>query len=314
MNDPVTAEPGRIRVIGSLNVDLTLRVATLPVPGETILTSGRAQAFGGKGGNQAVAVATLGGDVELIGVVGGDADGRRYLDNLRQRRVQVSGVEVKGAAETGVAIVLVDKTGENLIAVHPGANAALDPGWVRDQVRERHASVTIAQLEVPVEALEAAATALPTSETFVLNPAPMVATPTVLAGLLSRADILVPNRKELGQLAGLSEPTSLIEVDRCVERLAFTGTIVVTLGGEGAVVYEPDQPRRHHPAPTVKPVDTSGAGDAFCGALAVALAHGSGLDEAVAWSVEVASRSTLVAGAQLPPDFAAPALPVKSAT
>lgn len=303
-----------IRVIGSLNLDVTMRVASLPGPGETVLTRSRAHAFGGKGGNQAVAIATLGGSVEFVGAVGDDADGARYLENLRSRGVEVSGVDVLTSSETGAAMILVDDRGENLIVVHPGANAAVDPSRVYRHVRERSAAVTVAQLEVPVAAVEAAAAALSEEETLLLNPAPMLSDPSTLARVLARTDVLVPNRSELGQLAGLTEPRSLDEVDACIERIDFDGAVVVTLGEQGAVVYEPSHPRRHHPAPSIRPVDTSGAGDAFCGALALALSRESTLDEAVAWAVEVASRSTLLAGAQLPVEFAAPDVPVGSST
>jgi len=298
----------RIRVVGSLNVDVTLQVGRLPGAGETILARGRALAFGGKGGNQAVAIATLGGQVDFIGAVGDDADGTRYLDHLRSRGVHVDGTEVVRGAETGTAVILVDDTGENVIVVDPGANAVLDADRVAEQLRGRSAGVTMAQLEVPVAALESAAATLPADETLILNPAPMPPDPASLAAVLARTDVLVPNRSELGQLAGREEPRRLDDVDACIELIDFKGAVVVTLGADGAVVYEPGSPRQHQPAPRVDPVDTSGAGDAFCGALALALSRGYGLDRATRWAVDVASLSTTLAGAQLPADFTAPSL------
>jgi ribokinase len=258
--------------------------------------------------NEGVAIASLGGMGELLGAVGRDVDGELYLDNLRSRGVDVPGVAVLDGVETGVAIVLVDGTGENVIIVDAGANGALDPGFVREHVRSRRAAVTLAQLEVPVAALEAAAAALPAEETLILNPAPMLPDPTALATLLARTDVLVPNRKELGQLAGRDEPRTLDDVDACIAHVDFKGAVVVTLGRDGAAVYEPGICRRHHAAPAVESVDTSGAGDAFCGALALALSRGATLDDAARWAVQVASRSTLCAGAQMPVDFSAPAL------
>lgn len=291
-------------VVGSLNADITLRTLTLPVPGETVLASSRSLTFGGKGGNQAIAAATLGGSVDLVGAVGDDDEGRGYVEELVARGVRHDGVLVQPNERTGVAVVVVGADAENFIIVDAGANATLSPDWVREQLTRRPPGILLGQLEVPIDSLEAAAAAIDDTCTFILNPAPMAPEPARLARLLARADILTPNRKELGQLAGRPEPTTADEVDRCVEALSFAGAIIVTLGRDGAAVYQPGKTRRDHPAPAVEAVDTSGAGDAFCGALAVALSRGADLDDAAGWAVEVASRATCFAGAQVRPDVA----------
>jgi len=292
-----------VTVVGSLNVDITLRTLTLPVPGETVLASGRSSAFGGKGGNQAIAASALGGNVDLVGAVGADDEGRGYVQELMVRGVRHDGVLVQPDARTGVGVIVVDADAENFIIVDAGANATLRPDWVRQQVTKRPPGILLGQLEVPIDSLEAAAAAIDDTCTFILNPAPMALDPGRLAHLLARADILTPNRKELGQLAGRPEPTTGDEVDRCVEALSFDGTVIVTLGRDGAAVYQPGQARRNHRAPTVEALDTSGAGDAFCGALGVALSRGADLNDATGWAVEIASRATCFAGAQLRPDI-----------
>lgn len=286
-------------VVGSLNVDVSYRVRRLPVAGETVLATGRTRAFGGKGGNQAVAAAALGADVRFIGAVGADAAGQNYLTHLRQSGIDVTGVVEIPDVDTGTATIVVDDRGENLIVVDPGANSCLDPKDVRASVRAGAPAVLLAQLEIPIAALETAVGAVAEATTVVLNPAPMPPDPTVLATVLERVDVLVPNRKELGQFAAREEPHSLDEVTRCLSALPFDGTVVVTLGADGAIVVSPGRDPIHIPAMTLEPVDTTGAGDAFCGALAAELASGSDLVDAVRRSVEVAGRSTLVRGAQL---------------
>ncbi|MGN6753350.1 MAG: ribokinase [Intrasporangium sp.] len=288
----------RISVVGSLNVDLGYRVRALPVPGETVLAGDRSRAFGGKGGNQAITVAVLGADVGFVGAVGADDAGESYLSHLRRHGVDVSGVAVVPDVDTGTAIILVDDSGENLIVVDPGANSALEPGWVEGHVRAAEPAVVLAQLEVPVPVLESLAASLAAGVTFVLNPAPMQADPDDLTKLLQRVDVLVPNRKELGQLARTAEPETIAEVQACLGALSFDGTVVVTLGADGAVVREAGGEPTHHPALAVDPVDTTGAGDAFCGALAVGIAEGRELNDAVRRAIEVAGRSTLHRGAQ----------------
>ena len=298
------AAGGEVCVIGSVNVDTTLMLPTLPRPGETLLATGRHRSHGGKGANQAVAAATLGSVVTLVAAVGDDADGYAEREHLRSRAVDVSGVQTVRQAPTGTAVILVDDDSENVIVVDPGANAQLDPAWVGGQVARMDAAVIIAQLEMPVACLVAAAQAARQGY-FVLNPAPMVADPAGLVSLLELTDILVPNRSELGHMVGRREPASLTEVDQYAARLAFEGTLVVTLGSDGSAVYGPWGAERiaHLPAAQVEAKDTSGAGDAFCGVMVDRLARGDSVLDAVERATSLAGLSTTLLGAQVPPSF-----------
>lgn len=287
-------------MVGSLNVDTTLRVPVLPGPGQTTLASGRSVAAGGKGANQAVAARSQGSEVTLVAAVGDDREGRASLSDLQARGIDVSAVQLL-PDPTGAAVVLVADDGENVIIVDPGANAALEPGWVRQQVTLARPDVVVAQLEVPLSCVRAAAE-VSTARHFILNPAPMPSSRAELDELLALVDVLVPNRPELAQLVAADLPVTLDDVDRCARRLAFAGTLVVTLGREGVAVYG-DQGRRrvtHVAAAVVEVLDTTGAGDAFCGVLADQLARGVTMVDAVEQATRVAGLSTTVRGAQLP--------------
>lgn len=293
---------GAVCVVGSINIDTTFRVPVLPGHGETILAAGRASSPGGKGANQAVAAAALGSRVRFIGAVGSDENASAGLAALADRGIDTSGVRRLPDTPTGTAIVLVADDGENLIVVDPAANAQVDAAWVQEALGDCSQEVVLAQLEVPIEGLLAAAQSHP--RLFVLNPAPAQEV-AALASLLEHVDVLVPNRAELGQLAGRSEPTTLAEVTECAAALDFAGSLVVTLGSQGAVIIDAKgQILEHVVAPTIDARDTSGAGDAFCGVLAHELATNDGdLSAAVHRAVALASTSTRYPGAQVPPTF-----------
>jgi ribokinase len=282
-------------VVGSINVDTTLRVRTLPGTGETVLATERRIAHGGKGANQAAAV---GAGVAFVGAVGTDEQGDAALENLARRGVDVVGVSRDADHPTGSAVVVVSEDGDNLIVVDPGANAGLRPDWVSTQVQRVGPAVILGQLEVPVAALAAAVRAA-SGARFVLNPAPMPPDRTTVSELVSLADVLVPNRTELGQLAGTATPRTDDEVDHCAVEMRFDGVLVVTLGEAGAAVYEKGVLLSRVPAKAVTAVDTSGAGDAFCGALARSLAADEPLLDAVATATQVAGESTQHRGAQV---------------
>ncbi|MBM0126579.1 ribokinase [Pimelobacter simplex] len=293
-------------VVGSLNEDTTLRVPGLPRPGETVLATDSFRAPGGKGANQAAAAAVLGrargASVAMVGAVGDDDAGERSVAALAVCGVGVAGVRRLDAVATGTAVVVVDDAGENHIVVDPGANGALAAGEVERAVGDLRPAVVLAQLEVTPACIEAAARAVPEA-CVILNPAPMPADPAFVLELLDRVDVLVPNQAELGRLAGRPTPQTPAEVADCAAALAFTGDLVVTMGAHGTYVVPRDGAASHVAAWPVDVVDTSGAGDVFAGCLAVALACGADLVDAVTEANRAAGRSTELAGARVPADF-----------
>ena len=282
---------GSVAVVGSLNLDLVIRVAELPGPGETVSGGDLFRNPGGKGANQAVAAARLGRRVAMVGCVGDDQAGHELLASLEAAGVDGSGVRVVEGVPSGTACITVSEDGENQIVVSPGANARLTPDDVAAAAAVRSAAVTLLQLEVPLETVAAAARTA--GGRVVLNPAPVRALP---AELLGRIDVLVPNRVELARLAGGPVPRTVEQAAELAGRLGGRA-VVVTLGADGALVVE-DGRAGHVPAVPVRPVDTTAAGDAFCGGLADALAGGSGLQEAARRAVRVAAAACLRPGAQ----------------
>ena len=230
----------RVSVLGSVNVDLVVRGERLPRPGETVTGGTLARFPGGKGANQAIAAARMGADVAFFGCVGDDEHGRLARAALEEGGVDVSGLTVVDAP-TGVALILVDARGENLISVAPGANALARPAGEHD--------LAVLQLETPF--------ALPRAGTVVLNPAPACAVPLV------GVDIVIANEHEARALTGAEEPAAA----RAGLLAQGPGEALVTLGSRGAFDGE------LHPAFEVEPIDTTGAGDAFVGAYVAALAE-----------------------------------------
>jgi ribokinase len=282
-----------VTVVGSLNEDVLVRVPRLPGRGETVVGRQTVLAPGGKGANQAAAAGRLGGAVAMVGRVGDDPAADRQLTALADAGVDVTAVVRTAGVPTGSATIPVeDASGENLIVVVPGANAELRPADV-DVAAVREARVVLLQLEVPLETVQAAAAVA--TGTVVLTPAPPQPLPD---GLLARVDVLVPNEHELLQLAGARPgdrtPGELAQLARGLTG----GTVVVTLGGRGALLVREGGPALLQPPLPVRPVDTTGAGDAFCGALAVALAAGASAAEAVATAATAAALSTAGAGAR----------------
>lgn len=260
-----------VTVLGSANLDEVVRVARLPAPGETVLALGRDRLPGGKGLNQAVAAGRSGAGTAFVAAVGRDAAADLLLDTLRAAGVDTGGV-ARSDRPTGTALVMVQESGENSIVVDPGANAdvRLDgPG--RDAVTG--ARVLLAQLEVPLPVVaEGVAVAHEAGVTVVLNAAPSQPLP---AELLAAVDVLLVNEHELRDVTGRSS------VDEALATLAGrVRAVVVTLGAEGARWRSADGDGSA-PGLPARVVDTTGAGDAFAGTLAGALATGAGLGEAV---------------------------------
>lgn len=264
----------RILVVGSYNTGLSMRVAKFPRSGETVLGSGYSEGPGGKGSNQAVAAARLSGQVSFVGRVGRDRFGEEALALWRREGVDCRHVK-RSSKHTGLGFVVVDKSGANAISVDPGANTDLDKSDVEEAVASApKESVLLLQLEVPLRIVRAAARAAKMRDmTVILNPAP----PREARALpLDRIDVLTPNETEFSQLTNCSPLRE--GADGLIRRGA--GSVIVTLGERGAYVRAGRESFRVAPH-RVRVVDTTGAGDAFNGALAVALSEGMGIRAAV---------------------------------
>jgi ribokinase len=313
VNGTTTAAEGvTLLVVGSANADLVVRVDRHPAPGETVLGgAGLAVHPGGKGANQAVAAGRLGARVGFCGRVGRDEYGERLAAELRAAGVDTAALGTEKAVPTGVALITVAADGENTIVVAPGANTTLTADDVTAAARPG-VRVVSAQCEVPMDAVRAAARAAERhGARLVLNPSPpeAVRDDPESGQLLAHADPLVVNEHEMRVL--LDAPGGADEATP--EDLLRLGvrSAVVTLGGAGAVVVErdpngvpppggPDGGRTTRlPAVTVEVVDTTGAGDAFTGALAWRLAEGDALITAVRWAVRVGAAAVGEPGAQL---------------
>ncbi|MEM7339708.1 MAG: ribokinase [Actinomycetota bacterium] len=291
------ARRARVGVVGSANVDLSIPVEHLPVPGETVLGGAVLQGGGGKGANQAVAAARLGADVAFVGRLGDDDAGRWLRERLDAEGLDLRGLLATPEVTTGLAVITVDADGENSIVVSPGANGAVAAADVEAAASVlADADVVLAQLEIPVPAVEAIAAAVPGR--MILNPAPARGDVS-LAGV----DIVVPNRVELALLADgveTTDPAATAEQARSLD----VPLVIVTLGGQGAMAVFNERAGTAAadvvmlPAASVEAVDTTAAGDSFCGALAVALAEGADEVAAMAWAIRVAGQTVTVRGAQ----------------
>ena len=281
-------------VVGSINQDFVLKVERRPEPGETVTGAELALFPGGKGANQAIAAARLGADVAILGRVGEDPFGRELVVNLRDNGVDTSRVEAVTDVPTGSAFITVTPDGENAIVVSPGANRRFGPAEIRAASEDlRKARLLLAQLEVEVEAVEMAAyTVAGNGGRVLLNLAP----PREVSGDFIRlSDPLVVNEHEAAFLLGEDAQTP----EESAGKLLDLGppSAVVTLGGAGAILAT-ENSSRHFPAPEVQVVDTTGAGDAFVGALAAKLAEGTLLEEAVPYAVLAGAVAVMREGAQ----------------
>jgi ribokinase len=266
-----------VLVVGSANLDVVARAERHPSPGETLLGSELAEHPGGKGLNQAVAAARSGARVGFVGALGDDDAGRRLRSVLAAEGIIADHV-VTVDAPTGRALIVVDSYGENTIVVVPGANAL---ATVPPDVPA--ATITLAQLETPQAAVVAAfRAARAAGRTTVLNPAPAA---SLSEELLELSDVIVPNEHEAELLGG---PAHLL-AHGC-------RAVIVTRGGAGVDVHTAEGVS-HVPPHQVEPVDTTGAGDAFCGSLCARLAAGDSLDAAVRWAAVAGALATTVAGA-----------------
>ncbi|MFG6197619.1 ribokinase [Nonomuraea sp. JJY05] len=298
-DDGAPRHPLDVVVVGSANADLVVQVERhpAPAPGETVLGSDLAVHPGGKGANQAVAAARLGARVALLGRVGADGHGRLLRESLERDGVDLGHLHDTPAA-SGIAMIAVGPQGDNSIIVAPGANARLTEGDVLNAAPLlRSAPVVSLQMEIPLPAVLAAARL---ARRAVLNLSPAVPVPDELLAL---CDPLVVNEHEATLLLGAPreprKPREPREPDRQAKELLALGprSVVITLGAEGAVVAE-DGAVHTVPSPSVAAVDTTGAGDAFTGALAWRLAAGEPLVEAAAFAARVGAAAVRRAGAQ----------------
>ncbi|MBM0240041.1 ribokinase [Micromonospora sp. ATA32] len=256
----------RAVVVGSLNADLVTEVPRIPRVGHTLQATAVRRSAGGKGANQAVALARLGATVDMVGAVGNDADGRRMLDELAEAGVSTLHVAVDADEPTGLALVMVDADGDNAIVVVPGANVSVDQALVSAGGGAIDGcEVLLAQLEIPLPAVEAALrSGAACGALVVLNAAPARPLPDELLALV---DVLVVNEHEARELSGRTD------VEAAAVQLCGRGAaqVVVTLGADGALMLSGDERVTAAGFP-VRPVDTTGAGDCFVAALTVALA------------------------------------------
>jgi ribokinase len=307
--------PGRVLVVGAINVDLVVRAPHLPAPGETVVGPAVVRHGGGKGANAAVAAARAGAAVAFVGALGTDAAAADAERDLLAAGVDCDGVQRLDDQPTGMALIVVDPDGENQIAVGAGANHALDAGHVGDRVARAAGAIdcVLVSTEVPDAAVAAAVRAAATAGVrCVLNPAPPV--PTVL-DILDQGPLLTPNRGELDALArtlarrrgaerhgaerhgGRDDVTATPE-DQARALGAITGApVCVTLGADGVLVCDDGQVTSIS-APAVNARDATGAGDTFNGVLAAWLAGGAALSDAVRAATTAASLSVAEAGAR----------------
>ncbi len=285
-----------IAVVGSANLDLIGRAERLPRPGESVLGHGFSTSPGGKGANQAVACARLGAPTSLVGRVGNDGFGPQLRANLQREGVDIAHLAVDDEAPTGVALIMVDDEGGNSILVAPGANGRLAEREVESALLANPPTAVLLQLEVPLACVLAAARqGRAQGARVILNPAPGQPLPQAL---LSLCDVLTPNEHELWLLAGQSAGKEEERRVACRSLLdQGVGAVVVTLGAEGALVATREAVSLV-PGFSITTVDTTGAGDAFNGALCVALADGLPLLVATRFACAAGALATTALGAQ----------------
>lgn len=281
-----------VLVFGSINSDLSLGVTDFPQAGETVLADRATETLGGKGANQAFAAARLGATTAMVGAVGADERGRVLRDQLARAGVDVSRVRTL-AAQSGLAVVLVDRTGENLIAVVPGANR-LASATDFDFTPGSEPRIVLAQLECAPEAVDRFLRSSATAQYRILNAAPYVAAARPLFDL---ADVIVVNEVELNGYAGRPRGHEQDIVAAARDLMARDDqTVIVTLGARGAMVVQHGQ-THDVPGRPAKVVDTTGAGDCFCGALAAFLARDPAIHRAARFAVAAASLAVERPGA-----------------
>lgn len=284
-----------ILVIGSLNMDLSIDLAKMPVTGETILGRGIAYKAGGKGANQACAAGKLGGRVRMLGCVGQDEFGQKLVKSLSESGVETDYIKESRDLPTGTAVIYVDDNGDNSIVVIPGANMACDIEYLKEQDEQFHwCDYVVLQMEIPYEAVwYSVKRAKELGKMVILNPAP--APDEIPEEILSLVDYLTPNEAEIIALNGKSKD----DIREGAEKLLSRGVsnVIATLGDRGALLVN-RYGETFYPARKVVSVDTTAAGDCFNGAMVAALAEGQSEAEAILFANIASSIAVTRKGAQ----------------
>ncbi|NHB91901.1 ribokinase [Photorhabdus cinerea] len=288
----------KLAVVGSINADHILNLESFPRPGETVIGKQYQIAFGGKGANQAVAASRSGADITFIACVGQDDIGSRICQQLAMDNIKISSIEAIEGETTGVALILVNQQGENVIGINAGANAALTPEYFHCyQNIIKEADALLIQLESPLETVQLAAeTAKQNNTKVILNPAPAQ---KLSDQLLSLVDIITPNETEAEYLTGITVKDNS-DAEKAAQVLHSKGieTVIITLGSRGAWLSEKGQNGKLVPGLKVKVVDTIAAGDTFNGALVTALLEGKEMLSAVRFAHCAAAIAVTRQGAQ----------------
>ncbi|AWS46119.1 ribokinase [Streptosporangium sp. 'caverna'] len=293
---------GRLVVVGSMNLDLTVRTTVLPQPGSTVLGSDICRSPGGKSSNQAAVAALMGADVSLVAAVGSDPEGHELISQAQNTGIDTTHVRVIPSATTGVALIAVDDAAENLIIVSPGANTQLTSEHVRSSLEAiTEVSAVSLCLEIPLDVVrDTVIAASAHGVTVILNLSPYSEGAAFLAAM---ADLVIVNEHEAAKLCGID---SLLDISdgELSEKLDQLGVhrAVITLGAEGALVIDssagPDRSPQRVPTPRVRAMDTTGCGDAFAGVIASEIAAGAELVSAARTAAGVAAYAAQYAGAQ----------------
>lgn len=285
-----------ICVIGSLNMDLVVNVDTMPKPGQTIIGSNFKEVPGGKGANQAVAMARLNGNVSMIGKVGEDGFGQTLINSLKNDKVDTTYIQTSKGA-TGVALITVDKNAQNSIVVSPGANFEVKEDDIDNNIEAiKNSDIVVLQLETPLNTIKYALNkAKELNKYTILNPAPAV---KLDDEIIKNVDLLTPNETELEIISGVSIETEE-DIQKAAQIMIEKGVkeLIVTLGSKGSL-YINKEKSMFKKAYKVEVVDTTAAGDSYTGALAVALSQDKNIEDAMDFASKVGALSVLKEGAQ----------------
>ncbi len=285
-----------ICVIGSLNMDLVVNVDTMPKPGQTIIGSNFKEVPGGKGANQAVAMARLNGNVSMIGKVGEDGFGQTLINSLKNDKVDTTYIQTSKGA-TGVALITVDKNAQNSIVVSPGANFEVKEDDIDNNIEAiKNSDIVVLQLETPLNTIKYALNkAKELNKYTILNPAPAV---KLDDEIIKNVDLLTPNETELEIISGVSIETEE-DIQKAAQIMIEKGVkeLIVTLGSKGSL-YINKEKSMFKKAYKVEAVDTTAAGDSYTGSLAVALSQDKNIEDAMDFASKVGALSVLKEGAQ----------------